>query len=64
MLLAISRHLEAQAMAHGEAAAAFVGRDLGDTGPDMGRRFNFCVTYDRALAVRAAAAPMGRIAPR
>jgi diguanylate cyclase (GGDEF)-like protein/PAS domain S-box-containing protein len=45
-------------------AAAFVGRDLGDAGPDLERRFDFCLTYDRALAVRAAAALMRRIAPR
>jgi diguanylate cyclase (GGDEF)-like protein/PAS domain S-box-containing protein len=45
-------------------AAAFVGRDLGDEGPDMERRFDFCLTYDRALAVRAAAALMRRILPR
>ena len=45
-------------------AAAFVGRDLGDEGPDMERRFDFCLTYDRALAVRAAAALMRRITPR
>jgi DICT domain-containing protein len=45
-------------------AAAFVGRDLGDRGPDMERRFDFCMTYDRDLAVQAAAALMSRIAPR
>jgi hypothetical protein len=45
-------------------AAAFVGRDLGDDGADMERRFDFCMTYDRGLAVQAAAALMSRIAPR
>ncbi|HEY8585040.1 MAG TPA: diguanylate cyclase [Capillimicrobium sp.] len=44
-------------------AAAFVGRDLGDDGADMERRFDFCLTYDRDLAVRAADALMRRIAP-
>jgi len=45
-------------------AAAFVGRDLDDSGADLDRRFDFCVTYDRDLAVQAAAALMLRIAPR
>jgi diguanylate cyclase (GGDEF)-like protein/PAS domain S-box-containing protein len=45
-------------------AAAFVARDLDDRGPDMDRRFDFCMTYDRDLAVQAAAALMDRIAPR
>jgi DICT domain-containing protein len=44
-------------------AGAFVARDLGDTGPDHERRFDFFVTYDRAL-VRSAAIPlMARILP-
>jgi EAL domain-containing protein (putative c-di-GMP-specific phosphodiesterase class I) len=46
-------------------AAAFVARDLGDdTGDDMSRRFDFCLTYDRALAVEAARSLLARIAPR
>lgn len=44
-------------------AAAFVGRDLGDGGPDMDRRFEFAITHDRTLAIRAAAAMMARISP-
>lgn len=43
-------------------AAAFVGRDLGDGGPDAERRFDFALTYQRDLVVRAARAMMGRIA--
>lgn len=44
-------------------AGAFVARDLGDTGPDAERRFDFFVTYDRDL-VRSAAIPlMARILP-
>jgi EAL domain-containing protein (putative c-di-GMP-specific phosphodiesterase class I) len=45
-------------------AAAFVARDLGD-GPDddMARRFDFCLTYDRDLAVEAARGLLARIAP-
>jgi EAL domain-containing protein (putative c-di-GMP-specific phosphodiesterase class I) len=45
-------------------AGAFVARDLGDTGPDDERRFDFYVTYDRTL-VRAAALPLlARILPQ
>ncbi len=44
-------------------AAAFTARDLGDDGPDMGRRFDFAVTYDRDLAVQSARALMREIAP-
>lgn len=43
-------------------AMAFVARDLGDAGADMDRRFDFAITYDRDLAVRAAQAMMGRLA--
>lgn len=35
-------------------AGAFVARDLGDTGQDMERRFDFLVTYERPLVVAAA----------
>jgi EAL domain-containing protein (putative c-di-GMP-specific phosphodiesterase class I) len=45
-------------------AAAFVGRDLGDDVPDAQRRFDFAITYDRDLAVRAARALMREITPR
>ena len=38
-------------------AGAFVARDLGDTGPDPERRFDFFLTYDREL-VRSAAVPL------
>jgi EAL domain-containing protein (putative c-di-GMP-specific phosphodiesterase class I) len=43
-------------------AMAFVARDLGDTGPDMRRRFDFAVTYDRDLAIDAARTMMARVA--
>jgi DICT domain-containing protein len=44
---------------------AFVGRDLGDTATaDMDRRFQFAMSYDRELVVRAANALMGRVVPR
>ena len=46
-------------------AAAFVARDLGDTDcDDAARRFDFCLTYERDLAVEAARALLARIAPR
>jgi hypothetical protein len=44
-------------------AAAFVARDLGDDpADDMARRFDFCLTYDRELVVRAAETLMARVA--
>ncbi len=44
-------------------AGAFVARDLGDTGADPDRRFDFFITYDREL-VRSAAVPLlARILP-
>ncbi len=43
-------------------AMAFVARELGDAGPDMQRRFDFAVTYDRELAIAAARALMRRVA--
>ena len=45
-------------------AGAFVARDLGDEGEDGDRRFDFFVTYERELVVRAARALMARIVPR
>jgi len=35
-------------------AAAFVGHDLGDDGPDAARRFEFAITHDRGLVIEAA----------
>jgi EAL domain-containing protein (putative c-di-GMP-specific phosphodiesterase class I) len=43
-------------------AMAFVAHDLGDSGPDMRRRFDFAITYDRDLAIDAARAMMTRVA--
>ena len=46
-------------------AAAFVARDLGDPADDdMARRFDFCLTYDRELAVEAARGLLARITPQ
>jgi EAL domain-containing protein (putative c-di-GMP-specific phosphodiesterase class I) len=45
-------------------AAAFTALDLGDRGgADMDRRFDFQLTHDRDLAVRAARSLMSRIEP-
>jgi hypothetical protein len=46
-------------------AAAFVAQDLGDEGcADMERQFDFCLTYDRDVAIEAARGLLARIAPR
>jgi EAL domain-containing protein (putative c-di-GMP-specific phosphodiesterase class I) len=42
-------------------AGAFVARDLGDSGPDMSRRFEFAMTYERELVLRAARVLMERV---
>jgi DICT domain-containing protein len=44
-------------------AAALVAIDLGDTGPENERRFDFTLTYDRDLVTEAATALMRRIQP-
>lgn len=44
-------------------AGALVARDLGDTGPDLARRFDYALTYDRGLALTAARALMHWIVP-
>ena len=44
-------------------AGAFVARDLGDTGADDDRRFEYILTHDRALVTRAAQLLMTRVAP-
>jgi DICT domain-containing protein len=42
-------------------SAALMARDLGHTGPDREREFEFVVTYDRALVTGAAQALVGRL---
>jgi hypothetical protein len=42
-------------------AGALIARDLGDTGPDHERRFEFVVTHDRDLVVAASRSLMSRI---
>jgi diguanylate cyclase (GGDEF)-like protein/PAS domain S-box-containing protein len=45
-------------------SAALLARDLGDGGPDLDRTFEYALTYDRSVVVRAAHALLGRVAPR
>ncbi|MGY2085938.1 EAL domain-containing protein [Blastococcus sp. SYSU DS0539] len=45
-------------------SVALVARDLGTTGPDLQREFEYALTYDRDVAVRAARSLLGRVAPR
>lgn len=40
-----------------------MARDLGDDGPDSGRRFEFVLTHDRDLATAVAAELMARVCP-
>lgn len=44
-------------------SAALMARDLGDSGPDREREFEFVVTYDRGLVTAAAQSLVGRLAP-
>ncbi|CAA9469561.1 MAG: diguanylate cyclase/phosphodiesterase (GGDEF & EAL domains) with PAS/PAC sensor(s) [uncultured Solirubrobacteraceae bacterium] len=44
-------------------AGALVAVDLGDTGPEDERRFDFAVTYDRDLVMTAASSLMRRVHP-
>ncbi len=44
-------------------AACLVARDLGDTGPDLTRRFEFILSHDRELTIRVAASLMSRVWP-
>jgi diguanylate cyclase (GGDEF)-like protein/PAS domain S-box-containing protein len=45
-------------------SAALLARDLGDTGPDMERSFEYALTYGRAVVRRAARQMLLRVAPR
>ncbi|MGY1723653.1 EAL domain-containing protein [Blastococcus sp. SYSU DS0533] len=45
-------------------SVALLARDLGTTGPDPEREFEYALTYDRDVAVRAARSLLGRVAPR
>ncbi|RBY74568.1 hypothetical protein DQ239_19400 [Blastococcus sp. TF02-09] len=45
-------------------AAALLARDLGSTGPDLDRQFEYALTYERTTVVQAARALLSRVAPR
>ena len=45
-------------------AATLVARDLGDTGPDDDRNFEFVWSHDRELAIQVAFSLMSRVWPR
>jgi EAL domain-containing protein (putative c-di-GMP-specific phosphodiesterase class I) len=45
-------------------SAALVARDLGDSGADRHRRFEYALTYERPLALAAARALLARLEPR
>ena len=45
-------------------SAALLARDLGDTGPDAERTFEFALTYERGTVVDAARCLLSRVAPR
>ncbi len=45
-------------------ATALLARDLGETGPDLDRTFEYALTYDRATVVAAAHELLLRVAPR
>ena len=42
-------------------SGALIARDLGDSGPDLDRRYEFVVTHDRDLVLGAARSLMSRI---
>lgn len=44
-------------------AGALVARDCGDTGPDLQRRFDAVITYDRPLVIEAARALLATLLP-
>lgn len=44
-------------------AGALVARDCGDTGPDLHRRFDAVITYDRPLVIEAARALLSTLLP-
>ncbi|SDQ34423.1 diguanylate cyclase domain-containing protein [Quadrisphaera sp. DSM 44207] len=44
-------------------AGVLVARDLGDSGPDMERRFDFVLSHDRDVAVAVARGLLARVAP-
>jgi DICT domain-containing protein len=44
-------------------SAALVARDIGDSGAQEYRRFDYALTYDRPLVLAAARSLLGRLGP-
>jgi EAL domain-containing protein (putative c-di-GMP-specific phosphodiesterase class I) len=44
-------------------AAGLIARDVGDTGPDLDRRFDYVITHDRDLVITAASMLLERVEP-
>jgi hypothetical protein len=42
-------------------AGALAARDMGDTGPELTRRFEYALTYDRGLVLAAARSLLHRV---
>lgn len=45
-------------------STALLARDLGDTGPELDRTFEYALTYDRDTVIRAAQELLSRVMPR
>ena len=45
-------------------SAALLARDLGDTGPDLDRTFEYALTYRRGTVIAAARELLSRVVPR
>jgi diguanylate cyclase (GGDEF)-like protein len=45
-------------------SAALLARDLGSTGPDLEREFEYALTYERTTVVQATRSLLSRVAPR
>jgi hypothetical protein len=59
----MSMHIEHKALDAAEPSVLLVAKDLGDDGPDGDRRFDFVITHDRELVVRAAQPLLDRLLP-
>lgn len=45
-------------------SVALLAHDLGDTGPELDRTFEYALTYQRDTVVHAAREQLSRVAPR
>ena len=58
-----ARHFSPGTRARFGRLAAQAARDCGDDGPDADRRFDFVITHDRDLVIRAAQPLLDRLLP-